>query len=129
MQFFCWKDELILRITRMHSSRMCTTCCSGCLFCHACPAFPHHIDLPPCTPHHTCPLWHAPSCGTQVPLPCMPLPATHTPLSPECPPFATYTPLTTHTPCHACPHHGTHVPLPHTPTTLATLCEQNDRHM
>ena len=59
----------------MHSSRVCTICCSGHVSCHVCP--------PPCTP----PAMHA-SCHS-CPLPCMSptthAPTTHTPL-PHMPP-------------------------------------------
>ena len=65
----------ILKLTRMHSSRMCTVRCSG------------HLSYHPPTP-----AMHAP-CHTHPPLPCMPS-ATHVPCH-TCPPA-------THSPCHAC---------------------------
>ena len=59
--------------TRMHSNRMRTTSCSGCLFCHACPTC-HACPLPPCIPRHTCPqATHANPPTTHVP------PAMHSP--------------------------------------------------
>ena len=74
---------------RMHSSRICTVCCSGRLSCHTCP--------PPAThaPCHTHPL--------HVPLPCMPPCHAH-PCYTCCPPSQhTHIP-----PCHTCPllHHA-----------------------
>ena len=71
--------------TRMHSSRMHTVRCSGCLSCHA------------CSPCHT---W--PSCHSH-------LLATHAPCH-TCPP-ATHTPCHTH-PCHT--HPMPHIPPCHT---------------
>ena len=60
--------------TRMHSSRMRTVHCSGCLSCHSCPL------------HHACP-----SCHTH-PLSCMP-PPTHTPCHARPPPVDRQTPF------------------------------------
>ena len=60
--------------TRMHSSRMSTVRCSGCLSCHACPATPTprharplHLTYPL---HHTCPLCHVCSLSQCMPPPC-----------------------------------------------------------
>ena len=83
-----WTSRRVLRYwleaeaTKMHSSRMHTDRCSGCLSCHAHP-LPH---MPP--PCHACPP-----------------PAMHTAL-PHRAPFAMHTSL-----CHTCPplpctHHG-----------------------
>ena len=72
-------------ITRMHSSRMRTVCCSGCLSCHACPPpptmhTPHHTHTPamhvPCHAHPPC---HACPPATHTPLPRMMPPAMHAP--------------------------------------------------
>ena len=69
----------------MHSSRMRTVHCSGCLSCHACPL--------PCMP----PAMHAP-CHA-CPLPCMP-PAMHTHPSPlSCTPPSPHMPCPTHPAC------------------------------
>ena len=106
--------------TRMHSSRMCTVHCSGCLSCHACPALPamhtppamhastcHACPLP-CTPFYAC----TPTMHTS---PCMP-PAMHalhhacpaTMHAPTQPPCHAYLPCHAYALCHAC------VPLPRT---------------
>ena len=91
--------------TRMHSSRMCTVCCSGHLSCHACllPCMPPplcHACPPPCTPHAT----HAP-CHAHLLL-CTP-PTMHAPL--PCIPPAMHTLTVMHallphmSPCYTCP--------------------------
>ena len=67
-------------VTRMHSSRMCTVCCSGRLPCHTCSPPTMHNPLPhtpPCQAHprhaHTppsqvCPPgMHAPTFGGPLP--------------------------------------------------------------
>ena len=76
--------------TRMHSSRMHTVCCSGCLYCHGPP--PHT------SPCHACPLPPMRFLAMHThPLPCKP----H---SPRMPPSRHMPPFTTHTPLHhVCP--------------------------
>ena len=101
--------EAAIKLTRMHSSRMRTTCFSGFLSCthtpptcvppgmhpspwHACP-----LPLtPPATnvPYHACPL------ACTLPLACMP-PATHTPCH-KCP-LPCVPPGMHPSPWHACP--------------------------
>ena len=89
-------------LTRIHSSRIRTAHCSGCLSCHACPP-PTHVPCHTCPPPATYASCHA------CPLPCMPLPHM---------PHAMHVP-TTHAPHHACPlphtPSSTHAPLPCTP--------------
>ena len=86
----------IIKVTRMHSSRLHTVRWSGRLSCHArphCHAYqpakhaPCHACPPPCTPPcHTCPHHAWPPCHACFPLPCMPPshhacpPAMHAPL-------------------------------------------------
>ena len=91
--------------TRMHSSRMHTIHCSGCLL--------------PCMP----PAMHTPLCHTCTPLPCMSPFTTHTTLLPHMPPspqmapsphahVITDAPFTTHAPSPCTPP-TTHAPTPH----------------
>ena len=102
----------------MHSSRMCTARCSGCLSCHACPHHahslamhaPHYACPPPCMP----PAMHAPchACHPtiHVPLPYMPSPHNTCPLSHM-------------SPCHASLPHtppAMHAPLPQPPILSCT---------
>ena len=69
----------ILKLTRMHSSRMCTVRCSGHLSYH-----PHPLQCMPPATHtplcHACPLPHM-SPATHAPLLLIP-PAMHAPPSP-----------------------------------------------
>ena len=89
--------------TRMDSSRMFTTCCSGHLSCHA---FPPAMHAPTThAPCHACPLPHSP-------LPCNPLP--HMPPAMYAPSLPCMLPAM-HTPCHACP-------LPHMPSAIDVPC-------
>ena len=86
--------------TRMHSSRMCTSHCSGHHSCHAWP-LPH---MSPAT--HAPPTMHAPchTCSLPCRSPC------HT-----CPPHHVCHPLPhMHAPCHACAP-AMHAPLPYMP--------------
>ena len=95
----------IIKVTRMHSSRLHTVRWSGRLSCHArphCHAYqpakhaPCHACPPPCTPPcHTCPHHAWPPCHACFPLPCMP-PSHH-----ACPP-AMHAPLWTEFLTHAC---------------------------
>ena len=94
--------------TRMHSSRMCTTCCRGHLSCHACPLLcmpPPHMPPAMHVPCHTAPC-HAIPCHT-CPLPCMPPPCHVCPLQCTSPAM--------HAPYHTCP------PPLMSPTTQAPL--------
>ena len=82
-------------LTRIHSSRIRTAHCSGCLSCHACPP-PTHVPCHTCPPCHICLLS------------CMP-PAMHAP--------------STHAPCDACPHHACPPPcMPPATHTLFNAC-------
>ena len=75
----------------MHSSRMCTTNCSGHLSCHACPPCHTHPNCQSCPPYHACSL------------PCMPP--------------AMYSPHHASLPGHTCP--SSHAcPLPCIPPTM-----------
>ena len=92
----------------MHSSRMHTVRCSGCVSWHACPC---HTS-----PRHTCPpVMHAPA--THAPLPHMspchtcPLPS-HTHTLPHMPPLAIHALLATHA-LLPCMPHLPHMPLCH----------------
>ena len=91
----CQKDftaHTIIKVTRMHSSRMHTVRCSGRLSCHAAP---HCHAYPPAT--HA-PTMHPPPC---MPPPCSP-PATHAPPPPCMATLPCMLPLAMHPP-HACP--------------------------
>ena len=77
-----WKplmsSQFLLK-TRIHSSRMCTAWCSGCLSCHACPPA-MHTPLPAMNAHPLA--THAPP-KSHMPLqPCMPCHAMHAPQTP-----------------------------------------------
>ena len=131
--------------TRMHSSRICTARCSGCISCHGCPSFLPRMPPPLC---HACPpLPHMPPSSHMPPSPCMP-PFPHMPL---CHAHShAYLLCHAHPLCHACPPPlpcilpQSHMPLgctwppwAHTPPGHACLPqppehaphEQNDRQV
>ena len=108
-QWFHIKTQKLFRdtiYTRMHSSRMCTTCCSGCLSFHACP--PCHA----CPPATHAPLQH--KSPSHAPPPCHACPLPHMPPCHICP-------LATHTPCHTCPH-AMHAPSHVCPPAMHAPC-------
>ena len=105
----------------MHSNRMRTVRCSGCLSCHTRHPLPHMPPQPCTAPCHTypqcqaCPPSHMPS------LPCMP-PPPRMPSLPHMPPPATHAPPAMHTP----PPHMSLLPsMPPPPWTefLTHACE------
>ena len=103
----------------MHSSRMYTVRCSGCLSCHAHHPATHTAPLPRMPPTtHASPVMHAPP-ATHTPYhacpPCHACPLPCTPPCHTCPPYTRppcHMPSTTDAPqpYHACPHPTTHAP-------------------